>query len=95
MIYLALQLGQRDWGDLIQSALHGTHSNDAYAVMHLPPAQADMLDRAMHAPLVVIHEKGVPRFTQAALAAIARNSKIVEQQRNYTIYRVTNPGASK
>jgi hypothetical protein len=95
MIFLGLQLNTRDWGDLIQTALKGHHSDDVYAVLHLPPAQLDMLDRARNVPLIVIHEKGVPRFTQAALAEIARLGTIVEQQRNYTIYRVTSPGASK
>ena len=43
MIFHGLGIDTASWGDLISDALRGKHSNDAYAVMHLPAAQADIL----------------------------------------------------
>lgn len=95
MIFLGLGLDKRDWGDLIQSSLKGIHSNDAYAVMHSPAAQQDILNRAVNVPLIVIHQKGEVRMTQDTLAAIRAMSTVAEQQTRYTIYRVTTPGLSQ
>jgi hypothetical protein len=87
MIFLGLNLGNRDWGDLISDTLHGERSDDAYAVMHLPAAQADILDRARQAAMIVIHDKGFPRLTPDTIAALAKIAKIDQQQSRYTIYR--------
>ncbi len=87
MIFLGLNLGNRDWGDLITSTLHGVHSDDVYAVLHLPAAQADILDRARQAAMIVIHDKGFPRLTPDTIAALAKIAKIDQQQSRYTIYR--------
>jgi hypothetical protein len=87
MIFHGLGLDKRDWGDLIAAALRGEHSNDVYAVIHLPPAQDDFLDRASKAPLIVIHQKGVPRLTQETIAAIERQYQAAVREPRYTIYR--------
>ncbi len=89
MIFLGLGLNTRDWGDLVGSALRGEHSNDAYAIMQRPAPQADILDRAMNAPLVVLHQKGMARLTQNTIATIEAHSQVSERQARYTIYRVT------
>jgi hypothetical protein len=87
MIYLGLGLNNRDWGDLISSVLHGVHGNDVYAVLHLPAAQADILDRARQAAMIVVHDKGFPRLTPDTIAALSNIAKIDQQQSRYTIYR--------
>jgi hypothetical protein len=92
MIYLGLGLDTRDLGDLFGAALRGDHGgNDAYAVLQRPAAQADFLNRAVQAPLIVIHDKGFPRLTPATLQAIETRSTVAEQQAKYTIYRVKEP----
>jgi hypothetical protein len=87
MIYLGLNLGNRDWGNLISAVLHGEHSNDVYAVLHMPAAQADILDRARQAAMTVVHDKGFPRLTPDTIAALSKIAKIDQQQSRYTIYR--------
>jgi hypothetical protein len=87
MIYLGLGLNTRDWGDLWGDVFGGKRSDDAYAAMQRPAPQADFLDRATNAPLLVIHNKGFARLTDGTLAAIEAQVRIVEEQRDYTIYR--------
>jgi hypothetical protein len=88
MIYLGLNMGNRDWGDLISTSLRGEHGNDAYAVMHLPAAQADFLDRARQAAMIVVHDHGFARLTDETVAALANIARIDQQQApSYTIYR--------
>ena len=94
-IFLGLGLNTRDWGDLVGASLRGEHSNDAYAIMQRPAPQADILDRAMNAPLIVLHQKGLARLTQSTIATIEAHSQVSERQARYTIYRSTKPGASK
>lgn len=91
MISLGLNLDTRDWGDLISSALHGDHGNDPYAVMQSARPQADFLERAAIAPLIVIHERGFVRLSPVTQAAIDATYKVAEQQSRYTIYRGTAP----
>ncbi|HUP27614.1 MAG TPA: phospholipid carrier-dependent glycosyltransferase [Chloroflexia bacterium] len=87
MISLGLGLGTRDWGDLWAAALSGAHSNDVYAMIQRPLPQADILDRASLAPLVVVHDKGFSRLTPETVGALEKARKVVEQQARYTIYR--------
>jgi hypothetical protein len=87
MIYLGLGLNNRDWGALIGSSLKGEHGNDPYAVMHLPAPQADFLDRASRAAMMVVHDRGLARLTSATVEALKRQADIAEQQSRYTIYR--------
>ncbi|MEO8287435.1 MAG: hypothetical protein ABI670_13500 [Chloroflexota bacterium] len=87
MIYLGLNLGNRDWGDLFSASLRGDHGNDAYAVMHLPVPQADILDRARQAAMTVIHDRGFARLTDETIAALSTIAKPEQQQARYTIYR--------
>lgn len=88
MIFLGLGLGTRDFGDLLGASLRGQHGNDAYAVMQSAAPQADFLDRALSVPLIVIHQKGLARLTDATVAAIEARSRVEERQARYTIYRV-------
>src|SRR5207249_2491293 len=88
MIFLGLGLGTRDFGDLLGASLRGEHSNDAYAVMQRNAPQSDFLDRAGSVPLIVIHQKGFARLTDATVAAIEARSRVEERQARYTIYRV-------
>jgi 4-amino-4-deoxy-L-arabinose transferase-like glycosyltransferase len=87
MIYLGLGLNTRDWGDLLGDVFGGKRSDDAYAAMQRPAPQADILDRATNAPLIVIHNKGFARITSETLSAIEAQVKIAEEQKDYTIYR--------
>jgi 4-amino-4-deoxy-L-arabinose transferase-like glycosyltransferase len=87
LIYLGLGLDRRDWGDLWGDVLGGTRSNDVYSALWKPAPQSDLLDRASRTPLVVIHDTGEARFTRETLAAIEAQFKLVEEQRNYKIYR--------
>jgi hypothetical protein len=87
MIFHGLGLDARDWGDLLGASLRGDHSNDVYAVIHLPAAQADFLDRASKAQLIVIHQKGLPRLTQQTIATIEQQYQVVVREPRYTIYR--------
>lgn len=91
MISLGLNLDTRDWGDLISSALHGDHGNDPYKVMQSARPQADFLERAALAPLIVIHERGFVRLSPDTQAKIDATYKVAEQQSRYTIYRGTAP----
>jgi hypothetical protein len=95
MIYLGLGLDTRDWGDLAAAALRGEHGSDAYAVLQRPRAQSDFLDRASHVPLIVLHQKGLPRLTPDTVSKIESLSLIAERQPRYTIYRVINPQAGR
>jgi hypothetical protein len=88
MIYLGLDMGNRDWGDLISASLRGDHGSDAYAVMHLPAPQADFLDRARQAAMIVVHDHGFARLTDETVAALSTIARIDQQQApSYTIYR--------
>ncbi|MDQ6693123.1 MAG: phospholipid carrier-dependent glycosyltransferase [Chloroflexota bacterium] len=91
MISLGLGLATRDWGDLWSAALRGEHTNDPYAMMHRAAPQADFLDRASRAALIVIHDKGFPRLTAATLNAIKAQTTVAEQKNQYTIYRSKAP----
>jgi hypothetical protein len=95
MIFLGLQLDSRSWSDLWSAALSGEHSNDVYAVMQRPTAQADFLMRASRVSLIVIHQKGVPRLTHQTLAAIEAESTVRERQARYTIYQLKAQGLGK
>ncbi|MBF6612985.1 MAG: hypothetical protein IVW55_07630 [Chloroflexi bacterium] len=88
MIYLALGLNNRSWGDLTNAVLQGQHSADVYAVLYLPAAQADILDRASRVPLIAIHDGGRARLTPETLSQIASETTTVEKQARYTVYRV-------
>jgi hypothetical protein len=87
MIYLGLGLNMRDWGDLWGDVFGGKRSDDAYAAMQRPAPQADILDRATNVPLIVIHNKGFARITSETLSAIEAQVRIVEEQKDYKIYR--------
>ena len=87
MIYLGLGLGQRDWGDLFSSAVRGDHGNDPYAVMHLPAPQADFLNRAEGAGLIVVHDRGNARLTPETLRALEQVAMPEINEPRYTIYR--------
>lgn len=87
MIYLGLGLDRRDWGDLWADVFTGKRSNDVYSALWELAPQSDILDRVSRVPLVVIHDTGEARFTAATLAAIEAQMKLVEEQKNYKIYR--------
>jgi hypothetical protein len=87
MIYLGLNMDTRDWGDLISSSLRGDHGNDPYAVMQSARPQADFLERAANAALIVVHERGVARLSTATTALLETTYKVAEKQPRYTIYR--------
>ena len=80
LIFLGLGLDTRSWDDLIQAALHGTHSDDPYRVMWAPRAQADFLERAQQAALVVLHERGFPRLRADTLAAVLADGALREKK---------------
>ncbi|HET9493818.1 MAG TPA: hypothetical protein VFR15_06280, partial [Chloroflexia bacterium] len=88
MIYLGLDLGRQDWGDLADAALRGQHGgNDPYAVMHRPAPQVDFLDRAAAAGLVVVHDRGEARLTADTLEALGQVASPEITEPRYTIYR--------
>jgi hypothetical protein len=87
MIYLGLDLGGRDWGDLFGAAARGEHGDDPYAVMHLSTPQADFLDRAATAGLIVVHDRGSARLTPASLRALEEFAAPEITEPRYTIYR--------
>jgi hypothetical protein len=80
LIFLGLGLDTRSWDDLIQAAIHGTHSDDPYRVMWAPRAQADFLARAQQAALVVLHERGFPRLRADTLAAVLADGALREKK---------------
>ena len=87
MIYLGMNMPTRDWGDLLGGLLGGPRSNDAYAALHRPAPQADLLDRASRAPLIVIHDRGLARLTDPTLAQIKQLAQQEVEEARYTIYR--------
>jgi hypothetical protein len=88
MIYLGLDLGARDWSDLAGAALRGQHGgNDPYAVMHRPAPQADFVDRAAAAALVVVHDRGEARLTADTLHTVGQIASPEISEPRYTIYR--------
>jgi hypothetical protein len=91
MIYLGLGLDRRGWGDLWGAVLSGEHSTDVYAVIQHPEPQADFLDRAGGVPLIVVHDKGFARLTDATLAALEARNTVVERQARYVIFRKAGP----
>lgn len=93
LIYLGLGLHTRDLGDLVSSALRGENGGDnPDPIMQRAVPQADLLQRALAARMVVIHDKGERRFTPATLRSIEDGTQVAERQRRYTIYRSSNPG---
>jgi hypothetical protein len=87
MLYLGLDLDKRDWGDLIGAALRGEHGDDPYAVMQSPRPQADFLDRASLASMIVVHDRGLARLADSTVRAIEAIYTIAESQPRYSIYR--------
>ena len=87
MIYLALNMDTRSWGDLITSSLRGDHGTDPYAVMRSPRPQADFLDRAADAALIVVHERGFARLSDETMAVLNSTYEVAEKQPRYTLYR--------
>jgi hypothetical protein len=87
MIYLALNMDTRNWGDLITSSLRGDHGTDPYAVMRSPRPQADFIDRAADAALIVVHERGFARLSDETMAVLNSAYEVAERQPRYTIYR--------
>ncbi|MGI8587599.1 MAG: phospholipid carrier-dependent glycosyltransferase [Chloroflexia bacterium] len=85
MIYLGLGLGGQSWGDLLGASLHGGHSDDAYAVMHRAAPQADFLERARLASLVVVHKAGEVRLTPETLRALEDVGTVRERKARYVI----------
>ena len=88
LLALGLGLNTRSWDDLLGAALRGEHSDDPYAVMWQPAPQADILDRAQQAALVVIHDHGFPRLTEATLRVLRADGVRVDQRR----YLIVNGG---
>lgn len=64
------------------------HRGDVYGAILRPEPQADFLDRANRVPLIVLHTTGFNRLTTATQQKIAAESRLVEQQERYSIYRV-------
>lgn len=64
------------------------HRGDVYGAILRPEPQADFLDRATRVPLIVLHTTGFNRLTVATQQKIAAESRLVEQQERYSIYRV-------
>jgi len=87
MIYLALNMDTRGWGDLITSSLRGDHGTDPYAVMRSARPQADFIDRAADAALIVVHERGFARLSDETMAVLNSAYELAEKQPRYTIYR--------
>ena len=85
MIALGLDLPNRSWGDLLDAALHGQHSDDAYAVMRRPAPQADFLARARQAALVIVHDRGKARLLPATYTATLALGPIRDTQPRYVI----------
>jgi hypothetical protein len=84
LISLGLGLYTRSWSDLLGAALRGEHGTSPYQVAWGPAAQADWLDRAAQARLVVVHAGGLPRLTAATMAAL-RAFGVREEQARYVI----------
>ncbi|MGA7732939.1 MAG: hypothetical protein WCD37_16905 [Chloroflexia bacterium] len=95
MIYLGLDLDTRDWGDLIGASVRGEHGNDPYAVMQSVRPQADFLARASLASLIVVHERGLARLSDATVQALESTYKVAERQSRYTIYRGNVSGGTE
>jgi hypothetical protein len=87
MIYLGLELDRRDLGDLWGDLFGGRRSDDAYAAMLMPAPQADMLDRASRAALVVIHDKGFARLAEETVTQIRASLDEEVAERRYSILR--------
>ncbi|MEP6775638.1 MAG: hypothetical protein ABJA50_08585 [Chloroflexota bacterium] len=87
MIFLALNMDTRDWRDLIASSLRGDHGTDPYAVMRSARPQADFLERAANAALIVVHERGFARLSDQTLAVLNATYELAEKQPRYTLYR--------
>ncbi|MDQ2809121.1 MAG: hypothetical protein M3Z04_19795, partial [Chloroflexota bacterium] len=85
MIALGLDLPGRSWGDLLNAALHGQHSDDAYAIMRRPAPQADFLDRARQATLVIVHDRGKARLLPATYTATLALGLVRDTQPRYVI----------
>jgi hypothetical protein len=85
MISLGLDLPHRSFADLLDATLHGQHSDDAYAIMRRPAPQADFLDRARQAALVVVHDRGVARLLPDTYNAILQTGVVRDRQPRYII----------
>jgi hypothetical protein len=92
MLYLGLDLDTRDWADLIGASVRGEHGNDPYAVMQSARPQADFLERASLASLIVVHERGLARLSDATVQVLESTYKVAERQSRYTIYRGNTSG---
>ena len=89
LIALGLGLNTRSWADLLGAALRGEHADAPYAIMWGAAPQADLLDRAQQAALVVVHDRGEPRLTDATRAALRALGVRVDERR----YLITNGGS--
>ena len=97
MISLGLGLNTRELGDLWSSVLSGSRNeqaapgerSDVYGVMYRPAPQADFLDRASQAPIVVLHLTGRNRLTEETQREIAESKQLAVEQSTYWIYRDT------
>jgi hypothetical protein len=87
MIYLGMGIPSRDWGVLFSDLFTGQRSNDAYAAMDQSLPQSDFVDRASRARLIVIHDRGFARLTDATLAQIESLADREVEEARYTIYR--------
>ncbi len=85
MIALGLDLANRSWADLLTAALHGAHSDDAYAVMRRPAPQADFLARARRAALIVVHDRGKARLTPETYSTTLTLGALRDRQLRYII----------
>ena len=88
LIALGLGLNTRSWDDLLGAALRGEHVDSPYPIMWRAAPQADLLDRARQAALVVIHDRGEPRLTEATRAALRARGVRVDERR----YLIVNGG---
>ncbi len=89
LIALGLGLNTRSWDDLLGAALRGEHADAPYGIMWRPAPQADILDRAQQAALVVVHAGGAPRLTDATLAALRARGVRIDERR----YLIVNGGS--
>ncbi len=88
LIALGLGLNTRSWADLLGAAARGEHATAPYEIMWRAAPQADLLDRAQQAALVVIHAGGAPRLTATTLATLRARGVRVDERR----YLIVNGG---
>jgi hypothetical protein len=88
LIALGLGLNTRSWDDLLGAALRGEHADSPYPIMWRAAPQADILNRAQQAQIVVVHDHGFPRLTEATLQALRAHGVRVDERR----YLIANGG---